>query len=228
MQTTLLEIAHLGTATAGVLDIPTQFWPGPGQYLPCQRDADPLNILPINLFRVLGLDDRLYLAPLPEHWLPGDNIRHLPPQGYGFSLPPTARRIGLLVFGVSPLRLLTLIKPALAQNAALVLFWDAHPTTDILHLLPTMVEVAPTTSLAENFDWLDYLAIDLDLVNLPQLDALFGTQNLTFEGQVLLHTPMPCRGIGECGVCAVKTRHGWKLACVDGPVFDLQEVLHVA
>jgi dihydroorotate dehydrogenase electron transfer subunit len=228
MQTKLIEITQIGSATAGVLDITTQFWPGPGQYLPCQRDADPHAILTTNLFRVLGPDDRLYLGPLPEHWLPGDQIRHLPPQGHGFSLPPTARRIGLLALGISPLRLLPLLKIALAQNAALVLFWDAHPTPDILHLLPTMVEVAPTASVGENLDWLDYLAVDLEMANLPLLDALTDTQNLPFEGQVLVRTPMPCRGIGECGVCAVKTHHGWKLACTDGPVFDLQEVLHVA
>jgi dihydroorotate dehydrogenase electron transfer subunit len=91
-----------------------------------------------------------------------------------------------------------------------------------------MVEVAPTASVGENLDWLDYLAVDLEMANLPQLDALLDIQNLPFEGQVLVRIPMPCRGIGECGVCAVKTHHGWKLACTDGPVFDLQEVLHVA
>ena len=90
------------------------------------------------------------------------------------------------------------------------------------------MEVAPSASLVENFDWLDYLAVDLELTGLPQLDALIDTQKPAFEGQALLRTPMPCRGIGACRVCAVKTHHGWKLACVDGPVFDLQEVLHVA
>lgn len=228
MQTKLIEITHIGSDTAGVLDIPPKFCPRPGQYLPCQHDADPLNILPINLFRVLGPDDQLYLGPLPEHWLPGDSIHTLPPQGHGFSLPLAARRVGLLALDVSPLRLLPLLKTALAQNAALVLFWDPQPNHDILHLLPTMVEVAPTTSLADNLDWLDYLAIDLELANLPQLDALLGSLDQPFVGQVLVRTPMPCRGIGECGVCAVKTHNGWKLACVDGPVFDLQGVLHVA
>ena len=228
MQTKLLEINQIGKERAGILDIPEKYWPGPGQYLPCQRESDHYTTLPINLFPILSPDERLYLAPLPENWLPGDYIQTLPPQGVGFSLPPTARRIGLLALGVSPLRLLPLLKPALAQNAALVLFWDSQPNQDILHHLPTAVEVAPSTSLVENFDWLDYLVVDLDLASLPQLDALIDTQKPAFEGQALLRTPMPCRGIGDCGVCTVKTHHGWKLACVDGPVFDLQEVLHVA
>lgn len=228
MQSKLLEITHIGTSTAGILDIPAKFWPEPGQYLPCQRDADPLNLLSTNLFRVLGPDDRLHLGPLPENWLPGDRISYIPPQGKGFLLPPAAQRVGLLALSVPPLRVLTLLKAALSQNAALVLFWDAHLTPDILHLLPTIVEVVPTISLAENLDWLDYLAIDMEMANLPQFRSLFRTHEPSFKGQVLLRSPMPCRGVGDCGVCAVKTRKGWRLACIDGPVFELQEVLSVA
>jgi len=42
--------------------------------------------------------------------------------------------------------------------------------------------------------------------------------------QVLVDTPMACHGTAECSVCAVKTRHGWKNACSDGPVFQLAEL----
>jgi NAD(P)H-flavin reductase len=41
----------------------------------------------------------------------------------------------------------------------------------------------------------------------------------------LVVAPMPCGGLAECGVCAVTTRRGWKLACKDGPVFDLGELI---
>ena len=44
------------------------------------------------------------------------------------------------------------------------------------------------------------------------------------EAQALIVTPMPCGGIAECGVCAVTVRRGWKMACKDGPVFDLKEL----
>jgi len=36
--------------------------------------------------------------------------------------------------------------------------------------------------------------------------------------------PMPCGGLGDCGLCAVDLKRGWKLACKDGPVFDLNEL----
>jgi dihydroorotate dehydrogenase electron transfer subunit len=44
------------------------------------------------------------------------------------------------------------------------------------------------------------------------------------EAQVLIHTPVPCGGVADCGVCAVTLRSGWKLACQDGPVFDWREL----
>jgi ferredoxin len=40
------------------------------------------------------------------------------------------------------------------------------------------------------------------------------------EGQMLIHTPVPCGGMADCGICAVTLRSGWKLACKEGPVFD--------
>jgi NAD(P)H-flavin reductase len=39
--------------------------------------------------------------------------------------------------------------------------------------------------------------------------------------QVLVDTPMACHGTADCGVCAVKTKLGWKNVCSDGPVFQL-------
>ncbi|MEK6573063.1 MAG: 2Fe-2S iron-sulfur cluster-binding protein [Chloroflexota bacterium] len=41
--------------------------------------------------------------------------------------------------------------------------------------------------------------------------------------RALVTCPMPC-GTGACGACAVKTIHGWKMACVDGPFFSLTEL----
>jgi len=106
--------------------------------------------------------------------------------------------------------------------------WDAQQDHDILHHLPAVVEVVPTASLAENLDWLDYLAVDIVLGDLPQLNSLLSIPELPFDGQVLVRTDMPCRGIGECGVCAVRTTRGWQHACSNGPVFQLKDLLHVA
>jgi dihydroorotate dehydrogenase electron transfer subunit len=225
---TLLEIRQLGQERMGIFDLPDKFLPHPGQYLPCQKSENNHSILPAYLFQSFGAHTQMTLGPLPENWSPGDQIRFLPPQGKGFTLPPSARRVGLLPLGVSPLRLLALIKLALAQNAAIALFCDPKPSPNLLNQLPAMIEVGSIASLQENLDWPDFLAVDLEIADLNRLNDLFGWSELPFEGQVLVRTPMPCHGLAECGICAVQTKHGTRLACVDGPVFPLQEVRHVA
>jgi hypothetical protein len=47
---------------------------------------------------------------------------------------------------------------------------------------------------------------------------------LPCPAQVLITTPMPCAGLAKCGACAIASRRGWKLACEDGPVFDLNHL----
>jgi dihydroorotate dehydrogenase electron transfer subunit len=42
--------------------------------------------------------------------------------------------------------------------------------------------------------------------------------------QAAAWTPLPC-GTGLCGACAFETRRGWRLACKDGPFFQLGEAL---
>jgi len=224
----LTEVFQLGNERAGILDLPVKLWPHQGQYLPCQNLSRDSAVLPTNLFNVIGPKGKLSVGLLPGDWDPGNTLAALPPQGHGFDLPADARRVGLLAMGVSPARLLTLVEHALAQDAAITLFCTPTPPGDILDWLPTAVEVSPFTSLLDNLDWPDYLAVEISREDLDDLSALFEESRLPFPGQVLVRTAMPCRGLGECGVCSVKTTQGWKLACKDGPVFPLEELIHVA
>jgi dihydroorotate dehydrogenase electron transfer subunit len=89
--------------------------------------------------------------------------------------------------------------------------------------LPLEIEILPIEGLADLLPWADYLVVDLPRESLPQLRRamrLPADQRASIDVEVLLDTPTPCGGAAECGVCAVKTRRGWKLACKDGPVFD--------
>ena len=228
MQSKLLEISQIGQERAGILDLPQKYWPQPGQYLPCQRIDGPPEVLTTHLFRVFGFDNTLTLAPLPPDWLPGDKLATLPPKGTGFELPSPAQRVGLVALNVSPSRVLTLVKPALSANASVALFCDPTPSADIFVRIPPAVEVATISDLHENLDWPDFLAVDLEWASLTSLSGILGEKGEPIDGQVLVRTPMPCRGLGECGVCAVRTKKGWRLACTDGPVFPLKELLNVA
>ena len=132
------------------------------------------------------------------------------------------------MFSTSPIYLLTLAGAALAQGAAISIFCETVPPKNLLNHVPSRVEVTQISSLNNTLDWPDYLAVDIEHHELETLCAIFTRSELPFQGQVLIRTPMPCRGLGDCGVCAVKTHRGWRYACKDGPVFPLSEVLHVA
>jgi hypothetical protein len=224
----LIEVFQLGNERAGVADLPAKYRPHPGQYLPCRNLSREVDIMPINLFKVIGPKGALSLGSLSEVWMPGDELVFLLPQGHGFHLPAAARRVGLMAVGISPIRMLTLVDDALSQDAAVTLFCDPAPSADILDRLPPAVEVGPVSSLREDLSWPDYLAAEVRLEDLPDLPIIFGQIQFPFMGQVLIRTAMPCRGLGACGVCAVETRRGWKYTCQDGPVFPIEEVFNVA
>jgi NAD(P)H-flavin reductase len=59
------------------------------------------------------------------------------------------------------------------------------------------------------------------LLNLLHLESF---QKIPCPAQALFYSPMPCGGAADCGVCALRTRHGVKLVCKDGPVFNLEEL----
>jgi len=228
MQTKLLEIFQIASERAGILDIPEKYWPASGQYLPCRRVDGSSELLTTQLFRIIGDDGVLNLNPLPKSWQPGDQLLVGSPQGHGFSIPGEARRVALLPYKVSPLRLLALMRGALTQNASISLFTESIPSSEIMSRIPSIVEVNHIKTLLENLDWPDYLAVDLAREDLAEISGLFSQKTSHLNGQVLVRTSMPCRGLAECGVCAVRTKSGWKHACSDGPVFPLKEVLNVA
>ncbi|MEI6290416.1 MAG: hypothetical protein WCP19_08295, partial [Chloroflexota bacterium] len=84
--------------------------------------------------------------------------------------------------------------------------------------------------------WADYLAVDTLRSQLPDLLPRLLSDPRTaalhsgppipraVSAQVLVRTPLPCGGIAACGVCAVHltgSSRDYRLACKDGPVFQL-------
>lgn len=195
--------------------------PAPGQYLLANDSSDSL--LPVPLFYTDSAPQGFIASiPVSVTWKPGDVLSLRGPLGRGFTLPIAARRIGLVAFDDSPARLRGLIRPALKQNALVVLVCDS--TADGF---PDDVEVQPLSALEEIFRWADFLALDAGRESLPGLKERLGRWNQVLvlrEAQILIRTQMPCGGAAECGVCAVTVKSGWKMACKNGPVFDLREI----
>jgi len=200
---------------------PPHLIPAPGQYVLANDGPD--SPLPVPVFYSdLAPQGFIATAPAAPGWSPGLVLRLRGPLGRGFSLPPVARRIGLVTWDVTPVRLRGLIRPALKQDAAVVLVSRTAPEN-----LPDEVEVQPLSNLSEILEWADYAAFDVTRENLQQLRGYLGNRNqLTarVNAQVLIRTPVPCGGIAECGACAVTLKSDWKLACEDGPVFDWREL----
>jgi dihydroorotate dehydrogenase electron transfer subunit len=89
--------------------------------------------------------------------------------------------------------------------------------------IPAEIEILPSAEPA--LEWADYVAVDAPLEALPALSELRLEEKAQGKTvQILVAGPMPC-GIGVCGACAVPARRrGWKMACVDGPVFSGEDL----
>ncbi|MCC6500161.1 MAG: hypothetical protein IT313_07830 [Anaerolineales bacterium] len=199
---------------------PADLIPTPGQYLLVGDDS--FAALPASLYFTDSAPDGFIAASAPESWTPGMTVHVRGPLGRGFNLPASARKVALVACDESPTRLRGLIQPALKQGAAIVLLTDSSAEN-----LPDDVEVQPLAALGEIVAWADYAALDVRREGLPELVKRLGELSQAAplkEAEVFIHTPAPCGGVSGCGVCAVVTKSGWKLACKDGPVFGLREI----
>jgi hypothetical protein len=174
--------------------------------------------LRVALFPIRIVDGGI-IVNLPNHLTCGigDPIDLLGPIGHGFSPPKTAKRWLLVAKGTSASRLMPLVDLGTQRGVMMSLWVDAAPPK-----LPPQVEVLP--DLHEALRWTDYLAMDVSpegLGTIREQLSLSSEIKWPSEAQVLLNVEYPC-GLGVCQACAVKANRGWRLACVKGPVFELQ------
>jgi hypothetical protein len=213
-----LQSDYLGRPTAWITCPPTAV-PAPGQFMVAHAPGMAGEVLPTTLFAAeISAQGFRAAPPVPAEWLPGTELQLRGPLGKGFRLNWNFRRLALAALGDLS-RLLPLIVQALDQRIDVTLCTDGR-----LPPLPASVEAATLDALPEVLAWADFLALDVPLPELPHLRKWLGVQpevHLSLPTLVLIYTAMPCSGLAECGVCAVPTRRGWKLACQDGPVFDL-------
>lgn len=158
--------------------------------------------------------------PIPREWRLGSRLNMRGPLGNGFALPPAAKRVALIAAASAPGRLLALVEQALRGGASVTLVCDDPPDD-----APLQVEVQPWRAVVEVCRWSDYAAFDVEREFLPELLKRLGDDGVRLMGgdaQALVRMPMPCGDLAECGVCTVRTRRGPRLACKDGPVFDLR------
>lgn len=221
MHTGTGEITEIYLDGSARMHCPPNLIPAPGQYLLAHAGGSS-SPLPASVFFYGSAPKGFRFAPpLPSLWTIGTRLNLRGPLGRGFSVSANSRKLALIGLDDSPARLHGLIPLALKQQAEVVLVCDS-PTND----LPEVVEVQPLRALEEICKWADFIAVDSARENLNQMKKLFEKLNqlsAVREAQVLIHAPIPCGGLAECGVCAVSSRHphDWKMICKGGPVFDM-------
>ena len=205
------------------ISCPTNLIPSSGQYL-LSGLVSSSDLLPVPLFSTESTPwGFTACAPIPQTWTPGTSIYLRGPLGHGFELPTSAKKVALVPFWVPPSCLKSLIPPALKQGAGVVLVCNSPEER-----LPDDVEIQPVSAIGDVLMWADYTAFEVFRESLPEFGEWLGSKNQVLvknETQVLVHTPIPCGGVAECGVCATMTKSSWKLACKDGPVFELREII---
>lgn len=161
------------------------------------------------------------MTGVPPDWGPGTPLQLRGPLGHGFQLPERAKRVALAALDGSPGRLLPLVDAALQQHAEVVVCCDTTVREQ-----PLAVEVQGLDELTRVIRWADYLAVDVSLEKVDELPAHLGTRIAkATAAQALVLAPMPCGGLAQCGVCSLATGNGPRLACEDGPVFELSQLL---
>ncbi len=171
----------------------------------------------------------------------GSVLSVLGPLGNGWSIPEAAKR-ALLVSGGTGTVPIFAAALALAKSSTIADVVVGARTKDLLWGLAALKEkvggeviVATDDGSAGERGFASEPALTLlskhpyDLVLVCGPEPLMKVVSarsveLGIDCEVSLERTMAC-GFGACSTCAVRTVHGMKGACMDGPVFDAKEVV---
>jgi dihydroorotate dehydrogenase electron transfer subunit len=217
----------------------------PGQFVMVRCDDDTLLRRPMSIHRVKGDTLVLYFSAWQDgkgtQWFserhPGDKIDILGPLGNGFDVGDAGSLL-LIAGGTGIAPLVFLGERALEQGKAVTLLCGASTGSQLYpaHLLPPGLKCITT---AEDGDKCDKKGRVTDLIPeyAGRADKIFccgpipmyrtiAEQSLLGGKpcQVSLEVRMGC-GFGVCYGCSIKTKHGLKEVCKDGPVFDMDDIL---
>ena len=163
----------------------------------------------------------------------GDTLDLLAPLGRAVEFDTSARHVLLIGEAARIAPLIAIAQHAIAQSRSVVLATrpvsaeQAFPA----HLLSPEIEYYNEGNLfdAKLIVWADMIvASGSEELYRALADSVRAARYRLEAGfaQVLVDMPMPC-GTGACYACAIETARGIRLACTDGPLFDLAEFMRV-
>jgi dihydroorotate dehydrogenase electron transfer subunit len=218
----------------------------PGQFITVSCGTDLILRRPLSIHRVDNPNQLSMLFAIigaGTKWLSqrqkGETLDLLGPLGNGFYIEPASKKLLLIAGGIGIAPLFFLTQKALSEGKSVKLLLGARTKDGIYpkKLLPSITETVITTEdgsdgekgkltdiLYKYIDWADqiyacgplamYKAIAEQRQGWPEKKPV----------QVSLEVRIGC-GIGACFGCSLKTKNGMKRVCLDGPVFNLEEVL---
>jgi dihydroorotate dehydrogenase electron transfer subunit len=225
----------------------------PGQFVEilCRDHGswDPLLRRPYSIFAVDQETSTFTLLARPygrgSAWLcaqpVGTVLDVLGPLGTGFSIAEKSRNLLLVAGGVGAAPLVLLAREATRRRLNVTYLLGGMTATALLDpaYLPDAVEYVVATDdgtqghhgfvtdlMGEYVSWADQVFACgpepmLGSLRRQVLVHRFGDRPTV---QVSVERAMAC-GVGACLGCVVETTRGMKPSCVDGPVFDMDEVI---
>jgi len=167
-----------------------------------------------------------------------DKVEVMGPLGNGFTIIPGAKNLLLVAGGIGIAPLAFLAQSAIEKDYRVMLLAGGATSGQIYpaNLLPPGVKIAVATDngsmgkkgrvtnlIPEYIVGADQIFSCGPMPMYKDMCRLSDTLLKSKPTQVSLETVMGC-GRGICYGCTVKTNHGLKEVCTDGPVFELTDV----
>jgi dihydroorotate dehydrogenase electron transfer subunit len=221
----------------------------PGQFLNVRisDELDPFFRRPFGIYHVHnGIVDMLVeirgkgTAMLAER-KPGEMLDILGPLGKSFSMPgKKIKNVVMIGGGIGVAPLLSMAEALKDSGKKMILLYGGRDSSYVfdlkffkeagckVHIATDDGSVGMKGRISELFDKIPLSADDTMLCVCgpsPMMKSVQGfAKKHGLKGECSCEEVMAC-GIGACMGCVVKTTSGYKTACHDGPVFDLQEVI---
>lgn len=224
----------------------------PGQFvmLHCGTDSEMALRRPLSVHRVDG-DNMALLFNIKgkgTRWLSqrclGEIVDIIGPLGNGFLLNPFSRNLLMIAGGMGIAPLHFLIENGVFQGKRVTLLMGAcsEEHLPVEYIKSEMASRVNTLMVTEDGSF-GYQGLATEYIENTQIDTIdqifacgplpmyhsiaVNKIRLGLEGkkiQISLETRMGC-GLGICYSCTVRTLHGLKQVCRDGPVFYLDDIL---
>ena len=225
----------------------------PGQFfnITCRfpSSLDPLLRRPYSVYRVDRAASSLTFLVRPfgrgSAWLsarvPGDILNLLGPLGNAFTFSLRAQRVLMVAGGVGVAPLVMLSDEAVARGIDVVFVMGAATEAELLAAAELADGIEYLVATDDGSRGYHGLATDLCAEYVRWADQIFACGpepmyrtlravidplrlNRKPPVQISVERGMAC-GLGACLGCVVETRRGMIASCVQGPVFDLDEVI---